>query len=79
MDCLCAVCLTPCYAYQATIAAGETPVCGVLSACFGFPLICVRGNAREKKGIEGTMMNDILCMWCCGACTLIQLKREFDE
>lgn len=78
-DCLCAYCCSPCYSYQATLAAGESQMCAIGAACFPIILICVRGNAREKKGIEGSMLNDCCSMYWCGLCTLIQLKREFDE
>ena len=63
---------------MATVAAGESQACGILAACFPIALVCVRGNAREKRGIDGSMVGDCCSMYWCGCCTMIQLKREFD-
>ena len=38
-------------------------------------LVSVRGRIREQKGIEGTCLKDLLCVICCGLCTLVQEAR----
>ena len=38
-------------------------------------LVSVRGRIREQKGIEGTCLKDLLCVWCCGPCALVQEAR----
>ena len=38
-------------------------------------LVSVRGRIREQKGIEGTCLKDLLCVWCCTLCTLVQEAR----
>lgn len=34
--------------------------------------VTIRGRIREKKGIEGSCIKDLLCAWCCGPCSLAQ-------
>ena len=35
----------------------------------------VRGKIREQKGIEGTCLKDLLMVWCCPPCSLVQEAR----
>jgi Cys-rich protein (TIGR01571 family) len=35
----------------------------------------VRGKIREQKGIEGTCIKDLLMVWCCPLCSLVQEAR----
>ncbi len=35
----------------------------------------VRGKIREQKSIEGTCLKDLLCVWCCPICSLVQEAR----
>ena len=35
----------------------------------------VRGKIREQKGIEGTCIKDLLMVWCCPPCSLVQEAR----
>ena len=53
-------------AYQVSIAAGEDQLIGILAFLFPIALTIVRANAREKKGIEGSLVGDFLAMCCCG-------------
>lgn len=32
----------------------------------------IRQKVREKYGIEGSFINDIICHWCCTLCALVQ-------
>jgi Cys-rich protein (TIGR01571 family) len=36
----------------------------------------VRGKIREQKGIEGTAINDLLCVFFCANCALAQEGLE---
>ncbi len=51
---------------MATVAAGESQGCAILAALFPIALVCVRGNAREKRGIEGSCFGDFCSMYWCG-------------
>ncbi len=77
--CLCAMCLTPCYVYLTVEKTGESTGCAILSCCCPIATICVRGNVREKKGIDGSCMGDFCSIFFCGCCTLIQMNREYGE
>ncbi len=77
--CLCAMCLTPCYVYLTVEKTGESTCCAILSCCFPIATVCVRGNVREKKGIDGSCMGDFCSILFCGCCTLIQMNREYGE
>jgi Cys-rich protein (TIGR01571 family) len=39
-------------------------------------LISVRGRIREKYGIEGSLVNDLLAICCCPLCAMIQSARQ---
>ena len=70
----------PCVqAYVANKAAGEEPIMGILQLIF-YPLLVpvLRNKVRETKGIDGSLVGDMCAGWCCGCCTTIQIKREFD-
>lgn len=34
---------------------------------------------REKYGLEGSCMEDLLRAWCCGCCSLIQQDKEAEH
>jgi Cys-rich protein (TIGR01571 family) len=38
----------------------------------------VRGLIREKKGIEGSCMNDFIMWFVCGICALVQEAQEVE-
>jgi Cys-rich protein (TIGR01571 family) len=38
--------------------------------------VSVRGKIREQKGIEGSCFKDLLCVWCCGICSIVQEAQE---
>ena len=78
-DC-CIGCWCPCvHAYIANQAAGEETIMGALQLIF-YPLLVpvLRNKVRESKGIDGSFIGDVIVGWCCGCCTTIQIKREFD-
>lgn len=35
-----------------------------------------RGKIREKYNIDGSLIGDILAIWCCGCCAVSQQSRE---
>ena len=38
----------------------------------------IRGIIREKKGIEGSCIKDLVTWWCCGLCALVQEAQEVE-
>ena len=49
----------------------------VLPLCL--PLCCAvknRGDIREKYGIAGDLVTDIVTLYCCGPCAMTQQTRE---
>ncbi|KAI8486440.1 PREDICTED: cell number regulator 3-like [Branchiostoma belcheri] len=73
--------LAPCYtAGKNAEAVGEDClVCGVLTLV---PLVGawfraqIRGKIREQKGIEGSLVTDLLLHLCCPCCALAQEGQE---
>ncbi len=47
-------------------ATGEDQLISILSCLFPIVLTIVRSNAREKKGIDGSIVSDLVVMFCCG-------------
>lgn len=79
------LCLTtycaPCYTFGKTAeSVGEDCLmCGVvtfvpLANLYFFTKI--RGQVRDKKGIDGSFINDLLLTCCCGLCSLVQEAQE---
>jgi len=50
--------------------------CLLACCCPIVGVFLLRQKAREKYGIEGDMMNDLLCTCCCGACVNCQTAAE---
>merc|ERR1712062_952600 len=45
--------------------------------CIGlFTQSTIRQKIRERYGIEGTFVNDLLCYCCCPLCSLVQEANE---
>lgn len=71
----------PCYtAGKNAEAVGESCVlCGLVLlvpiANIIFPAT-IRGKIREQKGIEGSLLTDILLHFCCTPCALCQEAQE---
>eukprot|EP01090_Pellita_catalonica_P003984 TRINITY_DN1372_c0_g1_i1.p1 TRINITY_DN1372_c0_g1~~TRINITY_DN1372_c0_g1_i1.p1 ORF type:complete len:121 (-),score=4.00 TRINITY_DN1372_c0_g1_i1:70-432(-) len=84
-SCFCSWCC-PCVQigrnYEA-IGEGECLTCAIIFVaieCFT-GLACLhhmveRGKVRDKYGIEGSPVMDLLCAWCCSCCSLAQEARE---
>lgn len=71
----------PCYTYgKVAEAAGDS--CLLCGLVFFVPIANIffgattRGKIREMKGIEGSLLKDVLMIWCCGCCSLIQEAQE---
>lgn len=75
--------IAPCYiAGKIAEANGENCMTyGVLSLCGCvalWSLSKIRGQTREAKGIEGTYVNDLLMVWFCMLCAIVQEAQEWD-
>eukprot|EP01129_Flabellula_baltica_P016383 TRINITY_DN86_c0_g1_i1.p1 TRINITY_DN86_c0_g1~~TRINITY_DN86_c0_g1_i1.p1 ORF type:complete len:111 (-),score=21.78 TRINITY_DN86_c0_g1_i1:89-421(-) len=72
----------PCQAsYQR--AAVEDRECEIMDLiCMLFCSICcivkVRGDIRDKYGIEGSLIMDIITLLCCSICSVTQHTRQLD-
>ena len=56
-----------------SISAGESQSCATLTALCPLGIICVRGNIRDKKGIEGSFIGDCASVYFCSKFALINL------
>jgi len=68
-------------AYQKAAIEGHECAIADFIPVFFCSLCCmvkVRGQIREKYGIDGTLLNDILMSWCCGICAVAQQTRQLD-
>ena len=70
----------PCYTTGKNAEAmGENCIMyGCFTFC-GYGVITdtmIRGKIREKYGIEGTFINDLMCHCCCPFCAIIQDALE---
>ena len=50
---------------------------GVKAMCFCCS--CQRGEFREKYGIEGGFVGDLLTTWCCYCCAGLQMLGESNK
>jgi Cys-rich protein (TIGR01571 family) len=41
-------------------------------------MVLIRTKIREKYGIDGNLVNDILGAWCCTICAVSQQTRQLD-
>jgi len=83
----CGICLlsyfVPCYQFGKNAeAVGES--CLLCGISFLTPAIIitgpiVRGKIREKQGIPGSFVTDLLKWWCCSLCALVQEAQEVRE
>ena len=71
--------LAPCYTVGKTAEAvgDDCLLCGLGYLCGG----CIVGGilrekVRSQKGIEGSLVGDILIHWCCPLCAIIQDNQE---
>uniref|UniRef100_F6T0R8 Uncharacterized protein n=2 Tax=Ciona intestinalis TaxID=7719 RepID=F6T0R8_CIOIN len=56
-------------------------MCGIasmLGPCGIYFMARTREATRERKGIEGSFLNDCLCSWFCALCSIIQVARELE-
>jgi len=83
----CGLCLisyfVPCYTVGKTAEkVGEDCLtCGLVQLVPIANLICgakIREKVRESKGIEGSFLGDLLAVWCCYCCAVIQAGGEVD-
>ena len=75
------VCGTCQVAFQKAAVEGHECGLGDLIPVLICPLCCmiqVRGKIREKYGIGGSLIKDILEAWICGICAVSQQTRQLD-
>lgn len=73
--------LCPCYvAGKNAEAVGDS--CLLCGAATFIPLLdffsiaSIRGKIRERNGIDGTFINDLIATCCCPLCVLVQSAQE---
>jgi len=75
------ICGTCQVAQQKATVEGHDCGIGDLIPVLCCPLCCmisVRGKIREKYGIEGSLVSDILCAWGCAICAVTQQTRQLE-
>lgn len=73
---LCGVCQI---AHQKAVVEGHECNMVDLLLSYCFPICCavkVRGDIRAKYGIDGSLISDILTVWCCPLCAIVQQHRQ---
>ena len=73
--------IIPCYTFGKVEEAlgNDCLTCGLalLVPCLNIYLIIVnRGKVRDNKGIDGSLISDLLTVCCCGLCSLTQIAQE---
>jgi len=79
--CMCTSFCTPCQTYQTAEDLNKSGMLYCLLGCFMpcIPILLLRGEAREKYGIEGSTMGDVAASCCCTGCALCQTAVEVKE
>jgi len=75
--------LVPCVTFgQNAEAAGTASSCVIGAVLFLIPLVNLvcwvqtRGAIREQHGIEGSVISDILAIFCCPLCAIVQEAQQ---
>ncbi|XP_071804867.1 cornifelin homolog B-like [Asterias amurensis] len=72
----------PCYTHGKTAEAVGAGTCLICALSMFVPflniwaLITTRGKVRESKGIDGTLVNDLVMICFCAPCAVIQSALE---
>ncbi|KPA75859.1 putative transmembrane protein [Leptomonas pyrrhocoris] len=80
--CLFCWCCCSCCSMSKLFASSVDQECALvphcLMACFlpCITAICVRTNLRNRLGVQGNMVGDCICVWCCGCCSQCQELRS---
>ena len=71
----------PCAVYRDAEALNKSGIfCGLISCFFPcIPTFLLRGEAREKYGIEGSTCGDAMCSFFCNRCVQCQIGNEIEE
>ncbi len=74
-------CFVPCYTFGkvAESVGDDCLMCGLallVPILNLYALIVTRGKVRDNKGIDGSLINDLLMVCCCGFCALMQEAQE---
>jgi len=73
--------IVPCYTFGKNAEAlGESCLMCGLASLFGLPLVIFgalhRQKLRDLKGIDGSMLGDVVAYLCCPLCAMIQMGQE---
>lgn len=76
--CMCGWCCGSCLAYRNAEDLNKSGILCCLAYCIMpfVPLMLLRGEAREKYGIEGSVAGDFGKSFCCSPCTNCQTAAE---
>jgi len=79
--CCCVSWCFPCAVYRDANDLNKSGLlCGLVSCFFPcIPVFLLRGEAREKYGIEGSTAGDAMGAFCCTACVQCQIGSEIKE
>lgn len=84
----CGICIityfVPCYTVGKNAEAlGDNCCCYCILALIPVVNLIVRvsqrGKIRERQGIDGGIISDILCAWCLPLCSLVQEAQEVEH
>ncbi|XP_060598622.1 cornifelin homolog [Ruditapes philippinarum] len=74
--CIMALVCTECVLADIAHRTGES-VC--VPFCIPGGLVAIRARLRALGGIQGSICNDYMALYCCYFCTLCQMHRELDH
>ncbi|XP_040575439.1 cornifelin [Lepeophtheirus salmonis] len=79
--CCCGTFCGLCFTYQQAENLGKPGILYCLLSCIFpcIPIFLLRGEAREKYGIEGSTGEDAMTAFCCGPCVQCQTGTEIKE
>lgn len=75
----------PCLTFGQNADNADVTSCIVGSIIFFVPFLNIyclaktRGAVRDKYGIDGSFIGDLICVVCCTFCTLIQEAQQLKE
>merc|ERR1711983_11517 len=80
-SCACAYCCPCCLVYRNAEDMNKSGILYCLLSCIMpcIPILLLRGEARDKYNIEGSVCGDAVAATCCGCCALAQTASEIKE
>ncbi|EQC25495.1 hypothetical protein SDRG_16641 [Saprolegnia diclina VS20] len=80
-NCLMAWCC-PCISYAQTrhrLNGSFWSSCCLFTLCLGLPILCIRGEVRDRFQIPGSCCEDICCACLCPTCVLAQVATHTES